>query len=348
MPSNQAAYFTSKGEKPLVVREAPYTSPGPNEVTIKVHAFAVNPVDNAQQETGLFIKDYPYIIGCDISGVIEELGTNVNNFKVGDRVFGMASQSVEVAADGTPVMGGTPKGAGAHQLYSVVRAMYVGKIPDSMSFEEGSVLALGLLTAASGLYLPIYLGLKYPSLDVKQGDEYLLVWGGASSVGSNAIQLALNSGYRVITTCSTKNAAYCENLGAEKAFDYNSETVINDLVEFMKGKQIVGIFDAISRFGTVEKCVEVAHKSGTKKVATVVPGTESGHTPDVDVTGVFMHMKEEEAPKILAEYMPKALEIGRYKAKPDPLVVGTGLGNAQKALDTAKAGVSAKKVVVSL
>ncbi|MCJ1326570.1 hypothetical protein MMC10_003235 [Thelotrema lepadinum] len=348
MSPNQAAYLTGAGE-PLAVREAPSVPHGPNDVTIKTHAFALNPADVIQADTGFGIKHWPHILGCDAAGVVEGVGANVKHVKPGDRVFGMSAKTtkdpetnaMEMVADA---------GAGGYQQYAVITAQHTGRLPENVSFEEGSVLPLGILTASSALYFPQCLGLPFPSKDAKARDEYVFVWGGASSVGTCGVQLARSSGYKVITTCSAKNAGYCKDIGAEEIFDYHQSGVVSEVTKYLKGKKYAGAFDAISKDGTVEKCIEIAQNSmGSKKIMTVIPGLEKEKYPkDVEVGAVFAHLEGSEALKVFEDFLPQALESGSFKAKPDPLVVGTGLEYAQKAIDTARAGVSARKVVVSL
>lgn len=294
-------------------------------------------------------SDVPYqILGCDIAGTIVEVGADVTHVKVGDHVAGMTAGDVEPTADGSFEFV-IPAGAGGFQLFSVATAQYLIKLPEHISFEEGSVLPLGTLTAASALYLPQFLGLTWPSMDVKGREEYLLVWGGASSVGSCGIQLAINSGYRVVTTCSAANAAYCGDLGAEQIFDYKNDAVVEEIVGFLKIKKIAGIFDSISKNDTIEKCVELARKlEGSPKVLVVQPFADKGHPPEVRITAVMEHLKQANALKIFASFLPEALQNGKFKAKPDPLIVGHGLEHAQKGCDTSKAGVSARKAVITL
>jgi NADPH:quinone reductase-like Zn-dependent oxidoreductase len=180
MPPNTAAWLPAHG-KPLEVKAAPYTSPQSNEIVIKVGAVAVNPVDWAIQDLGpnLFpwIK-YPIIVGSDVAGEVAEVGPGVSRFKVGDRVVG----------HGLGVRNNPPEAG--FQLYTVLKVQMVSPIPSSLSYESASVLPLGLSTAACGLFMKDYLALEYPSVPPKPTGKSLLVWGGATSVGSNAIQLA--------------------------------------------------------------------------------------------------------------------------------------------------------------
>lgn len=351
MPSNKAAYLTATGARPLVIKEAPYTSPPPNYITVKNHALAINPADPHVQDLGLpFIKEYPYILGCDVAGTVEEIGAEVSHFGVGDRVIAVsAAVGSSVDESGRPSIH-IIKGGGGFQLYSVVEAEKVAKLPENVSFEEGSVLPLGTLMAASVFYQPHVLGLEWPLFDAKDQGTYVVVWGGSSSVGSCAIQFAINSGYRVVTTCSEHNIKHCESLGAEKAFDHKSATVLDQIVEYLSGKKLAGILDAISRGGTLDPCIKIAQRSeGVKKIASLAFGSNPEQPEGVEIIVSMSYMRgKDELKRIFVDFLPKALESGRFKAKPEPLIVGKGLEKAQEAMDTYKAGISARKVVFTL
>lgn len=342
MPINKAAWLVSKGERPLVVKEAPYTSPGPNQVTIKNGAVAINPADPLLQETGMYIQQYPYLLGFDVAGTIEEVGENVHHLKKGDRVCGSATGMM------TPAMA-------AFQLYSVVQADVVTHIPEWMPFEQACVLPLATSTASACLYLPEQLALAYPSLHYSDRGKYVFIWGGSSSVGSCGIQLAVNSGYHVITTCSSNNIEYCKSLGAEQAFDYKNPEVVDEITSFLSDKTLAGIMDSISKADTLKSCIEIARRmNGSKKISIVKPGAEKGQPDDVQMGSVVARISGKEVARaIYGEFLPKALEAGKMKAgkmkpKPDPVVIGKGLEHVQEGMDKVRAGVSATKIVVSL
>jgi NADPH:quinone reductase-like Zn-dependent oxidoreductase len=91
------------------------------------------------------------------------------------------------------------------------------------------VLPLAISTASCGLFQRDYLGLHHPSANPTPTEQTVLVWGGSTSAGSNAIQLAVAAGYEVITTASPRNYDFVKSLGASAVFDYNSATVIPDV-----------------------------------------------------------------------------------------------------------------------
>ena len=336
MPSNRAAWQNAVGEK-LSVQPAPYTSPVENEIVIKNHAWAINPADWILQETAHFdwLK-YPVILGNDIAGEVAEVGSGVTRFKKGDRVLGMP-----IGSDINKLS------EGGFQEYSIVQAVLAAPIPDSMPYAEATVFPLCLFTAAYGLFQQDHLALQHPIVPPKHTGKAIVVWSGASAVGSNGIQLAVAAGYEVITTASPKNFEYVKKLGASEVFDYNSNTIVDDLVLTLKYKQFAGLFHAA---GPSEPCFEVVDKiSGNKFVSTVLPVPENKPS-GVDTKWVFATtIKESEiGPAVFADFLPKALVEGRYLVAPEPWVVGRGLEAVQDGLEKQKRGVSARKVVVTL
>jgi NADPH:quinone reductase-like Zn-dependent oxidoreductase len=88
MSLNKAAWLLKAGT-PLEVGEAPMPTAGPNELVIRNAAVAINPLDCHMQSAGVFIKEWPAIFGCDVAGVVHEVGPAVSGrFNVGDRVIG--------------------------------------------------------------------------------------------------------------------------------------------------------------------------------------------------------------------------------------------------------------------
>jgi NADPH:quinone reductase-like Zn-dependent oxidoreductase len=339
-PTNNAAWIPAAKAHPMEVGPAEYPTVGAGELIIKAAAIAINPMDWFIQIMGnqlfSFLK-YPYCGGDDVAGTVAEVGSGVDNFKVGDRVVGIA-----------PGFGARE---GAFQEYVVVKAAVTSPIPASVTFEQASVLPLGICSAAAGLYQETYLNLDPPSLDPKPKDETLLIWAGASSVGTNAIQLAVASGYEVFTTSSPKNFEYCKSLGASKVFDYRSPTIAADLIAAFQGKKCRGAF-AIQR-GAEVPCFEIIAKvEGTKFISCAMP-----IVPDKVPQGLsakFINASAVAAPNEVGEmiwtkFLPAALEQGKYKCLPEPLVVGQGLEKLQEAMDKGKVGAkSAQKLVVTL
>ena len=180
------------------------------------------------------------------------------------------------------------------QLYSSIPAALVAPIPDNMSFEDASVIPLSLSTAAAGLYEKFLLALPHPSTSPKPSSSSILIWGGSSSVGSSAIQLAVASGLRVVSTASKRNFEYVKSLGAETVIDHSSPTVVDDLVTALKGSIFVGAYDSIGLPESVRPVAEVVSKLGGGMIADVldppsdlpagVEGKQSTSYPSRDLT----------------------------------------------------------------
>ena len=123
------------------------------------------------------------------------------------------------------------------EIYSVSPAATVSKIPDNISFRQAASLPLGFDTACAGLFLKSHLALDYPKIgSANQANirKVILVLGGASSVGGNAIQLASLAGYSVVATASTHNHEALRGLGAKAVVDYKSKSSTEDVVNAVK------------------------------------------------------------------------------------------------------------------
>jgi NADPH:quinone reductase-like Zn-dependent oxidoreductase len=245
---NKAAWLLKAGT-PFEIKVAPLNKPGPGEILVKNHAVAMNPADFKMQDEGLFIKDFPTIIGCDLAGEVVEIGPNVTEVKVGQRVLGQPAQ----------LLTGKPKDA-PFQHYTIVKAQAATQLPDDMTFEAGSSLPLSIGTAAHGLYGKEYLGLGLPSHEPTSTGKTILVWGGSSSVGVATIQLAAASGVEVIATASPHNHELVKNVGAAQVFDYNSPSIEEDLISAFKGKECAGALDGESTNKSADQYLTIRYQ----------------------------------------------------------------------------------------
>ena len=339
MASNTAAWITAAKSKPFEVKDAPLWTPAENEILVKNHAVAINPIDGSLQSTARFPLSYPTIFGHDVAGETVAVGPGVTRFKQGARVVG---QAVGMATKRNQ--------DNAFQAYTILQTNVTSEIPDSISFERGVVIPLGCSTAACGLFQDTHLGLQFPTEPPqKPTGKTLLIWGGASSVGSNAIQLAVAAGYEVVTTASPKNFEYVKKLGASEVFDYKDPDVNDRLVSYFRGKTIAGALDCIGADAWTN-CYDIVDKStGSKIISTTKPGFPA--PPEgVTVKHIFgTTLKDNEVGKAVYEdFLPKALKAGTFVPAPEPLIAGKGLGSVQGAVDLQQKGVSAAKVVVTL
>ena len=368
MPTNTAAWIAAKQTK-IEVKSAPYTLPREGEIVVKNYAVAINPLDWIIQAAGNIVFSwikYPCILGSDLAGEVIEVGKGVTRFSVGDRVLAHAV--------GTDKKRNSPA-EGSFQEYTIVLAHLAAPIPDTLSYEKATVLPLALSTAACGLFQKDHLALQYTSATPKPTGKTLLIWGGSTSVGCNAIQLAVAAGYEVITTASPRNFDYVKRLGASQVFDYNSKTVAKDVINAFEGKMTAGAI-AIGK-GSAEYCVDILHAcNGNKFVSMASPAisfenfTRSRQLPRLVLqllsSNVSLQVKsrirgirtkyifgnslmDNEVSKVIYEdFLPAALAEDRYTTAPEPHVIGSSLEYIQSAMDAQRKGVSAKKLVVSL
>ena len=259
--SNKAAWLTAAKVRPLEVDDAPMPTPEPHEVVIRNHATAINPVDVAMQNMGIIVEKYPWILGCDAAGEVTAVGSAVTDFKPGDRVLAMC--------DGCVTMKTTNN---SFQLYVATNAKGVAKLPSNVSYAQGSVLPIGISTAATALFQKDAHALPHPQLNAKQTGKVLLVWGGGSSVGSCAIQLLRGAGFEVATTASGRNHDYCTSLGAKYVFDHTKASVVDDVISALQGRDFAGVFNAIIGEEVMAKCAQIASRlDGNHFVSTVYP-----------------------------------------------------------------------------
>jgi len=334
---NQAAWIKGAKAHPFVVDDAPLWPVNAHEVRIKVSSAAVNPVDWKIQSLGIFLQEYPAIVGTDVAGTIEAVGEGVVGLEKGDRVLAYAASLG---------LNGKPEYAG-FQHYVLAIDSLVTKLPANVSFDEGSVLPLSLATAAHGLFDPAFLGLDRPSASPNPANKHktVLVWGGASSVGASAVQLIVRAGYTVVATASTHNHEFVRSIGATTVIDYQDADVVAKLRAAVHGEWS-GAYDAISAQGSVQKAAEVI---GSGKIVTTLPPPNdlpAGIEANRVFAGLLATSHKQLGYWLFREYLPSALADGNIKPVPPPLIVHGGLSHVQEGVDLQKKGVSGKKVVV--
>ncbi|MFC8716303.1 zinc-binding alcohol dehydrogenase family protein [Kitasatospora sp. NPDC057198] len=349
MTHPNTALWLPKPGAPFEVGPAPYTPPAAGEVVVRVRAVAVNPIDGLPgflYRPALPWLAFPAVVGSDVAGEVVETGPGVTRLRPGDRVLGHAF--------GVDRSRNRPAES-AFQHYAVLLEHMVAPVPDALPLPRAAVLPLALSTAATGLFQQDHLGLALPGPDPADRGETVLVWGGSTSVGSNAVQLARNAGYRVLATSSPHNFDHLRSLGAAHAVDRNSPTAVAELLELIGDQPLAGTL-AIGA-GSLRRTVPVAARAaGSGRIAsarpallTRVPGWLARRR-GVRVSSIWGGtLKDNEVgPAVYADFLPAALASGAYRTAPDAVVVGHGLAAVPDALRELRKGVSAKKLVVTL
>jgi NADPH2:quinone reductase len=234
------AAILDQAEAPLRLNTLPRPRPAAGQVLVRIKASAVNPLDLkiAKGEAAHARQPLPAILGIDMAGIVEELGTGVTEFTVGDEVYGMTG------------------GVGGHQgslaEYVAADAALLARKPVDLSMREASALPLVFITAWEGLVDRARI----------QAGQTLLVQGGAGGVGHVAIQIGRALGARVFATGSVKDKAYIESLGAgfidyagASASDYVATHTggrgFDVVYDTVGGAVLDSSFAAVARFGHV-------------------------------------------------------------------------------------------------
>ncbi|KAJ4037484.1 hypothetical protein NW756_012720 [Fusarium oxysporum] len=198
------------------LREVEVPKPGPSDVLIKVRAVGLNPKD--WKFTKSRTSSEALNAGDDVAGIVEAVGSEVFEYKPGDRVAAFHRM-------------GHP--AGTYAEYTVAPASTTFRLPPNISFEAGAGIPLSFITAALALYQ--YLQVPLPTTQGSK-DIPILIYGGASAVGSYALQLARLSNLNPIITVAGSGIAHVEALNAAThIIDYRKGDVAKQILEAAKG-----------------------------------------------------------------------------------------------------------------
>jgi NADPH:quinone reductase-like Zn-dependent oxidoreductase len=181
--------------------EVPRPDPQPGQVLVRVHAAGVNPIDWKIREGYLKqVFDYPLplIVGTDVAGVVEAVGTGVTTLQVGQDVYGVVDMTL----------------SGAYAEYALGYAEAIAPKPQSLDYIHAASVPIAAMTAWQALF---------DAADLQPG-QTVLIHGAAGGVGGYAIQFAKWKGAQVIATASAANIDYVKNLGADRAIDYAAQS----------------------------------------------------------------------------------------------------------------------------
>lgn len=363
--------------RPLRFVEVTTLDPGPLEVRVRVRAVALNPFDRIVQTLGSLITPWlqlPAVLGSDVAGEVVAVGEGCRRIKVGDRVSGLAL-GVDRA--------GNRAQEGAFQEQVILREACCCRLPANVDFVDGAVLPLALATAATGLFLKNQLGLDMRALaatghpaDTPRAS--VVIWGGSTSVGTAAIQLAHAAGYRVLSTASPHNHAQLLRLGAAAVEDYRDKRAVDRLLEAADGTVIAGVLAIGAGSGRAALRIAAGRKPRPKVAMASAPlpldGAPIGpqtlwrlaHLPrlaggfamlalrarltSIPTSAIWGTALVEDplGARIFGEFAETALADGRLRAAPPPLIAGSRLEDIPDAMETLRRGVSARKVVVTL
>jgi len=223
----------------LTYSEVERPEPKSDEVLVHNRAAAVNPVDwKIRDGMGEMLGlQLPIVLGCEIAGTIEKVGSGVRDFKEDDAVYGYVSLQRN----------------GGYAEYTIAKTDEIAPKPENLDFENAAAVAVGALTSWQAIFDTANL----------QSGQRILITGASGGVGSMAVQLAKAKGAFVIATASAKNEDFVRSLGADEFVDYTRE-------KFEEvAKEVDVVYDTVGG-DTLERSF-LAVKRGGFLVTTVAP-----------------------------------------------------------------------------
>jgi NADPH:quinone reductase-like Zn-dependent oxidoreductase len=187
------------GPEVLKYEDVPRPEPKGDQLLVRVIAAGVNPVDGMIR-SGIFASEkraFPIILGGDVAGIVEKVGSKITKFKAGDPVFAYVSLD----------------NSGGYAQYALVTEREAAPKPKSLAYIEAAAVPIVALTAWQALV---------DTAKLSTG-QTVLIHGGSGGVGTFAIQIAKARGTKVIATASTANQDLLKELGADIAVDYTRQ-----------------------------------------------------------------------------------------------------------------------------
>lgn len=283
--------------------------PKADEVLVKIHVAAVNPVDwkirNGLGE--MFGLKLPIILGCEIAGTIEETGADVKKFKTGDEVFGYISLTRN----------------GGYAEYVIAKESEIVKKPQDIDFENAAAISVGALTAWQAIFDTANL----------QSGQKILIHGASGGVGSMAVQLTKAKGAYIVATASGKNEEFVKNLGADEFVDYTKQK-FEDVA-----KDVDVVFDNIGG-ETQKRSFQTLKKGGFLVSIVAPPEQESAEKFGIKAEMISVQPNAEQ----LAE-ITKLVEEGKVKTHIETVLP---LSEVKKAHELSESGHTRGKIVLQL
>ena len=237
------------GPEQLVFENAPEPEARAGDVLVRVFATGITPTELRWDETYEHADGtprIPSIPGHEVSGVVERVAPDVDDFRPGDAVYGLADFPRD----------------GAAAEFVAVRAANLARKPQSIGHTEAASLPLSALTAWQALFVHGQL----------VGRQSVLIHAGAGGVGSLAVQLARWRGLRVYATASARDMAFVQSLGADEVIDYHAEHFEQ------KARNVDMVFDTVGG-ETQERSLRVLRQGGVlvSVVSRISPGAAERH-----------------------------------------------------------------------
>ncbi|MFF5964871.1 NADP-dependent oxidoreductase [Streptomyces collinus] len=254
--------------------------PKPNEVLVRVRAAGVNPTDWKHRATGGFLGEPPFVLGWDVSGVVEAVGIGVVAFAPGDEVFGMLPY---------------PYGHGSHAEYVIAPVRALAGKPAGVDHTQAGALPLVSLTAWQALT---------EHADLRPGQR-VLIHAAAGGVGHVAVQIAKARGAYVIGTASAGKHEFLRGIGVDETIDYRE----TDFTEAVKDADVV--LDTIGGDNAL-RSLSVLRPGGV--LVSILPGGSDDLYEEAQRLGVRALRMLVDADRSGMESIADLVEAGKLRA----------------------------------
>ena len=294
------------GPEVLEVGDVDPPEPADDEVLVRVIAAGTNPVDTKLRQNASWAGlTPPFVLGYDVSGIVERVGRQVKELAPGDEVYY------------TPEIFGNTRGGYAE--YNVAAARIVAHKPRTLSHEEAAAVPLAGGTAWEAIVR---------RLQVRPG-ETVLIHGGAGGVGSFAVQIAKAAGARVLATAGSRNQETLRALGADVAIDYSTQDVAAVALEQTDGRGVDAVFDTAGG-ELVAKSIPATRQFGRLACILTPAGTLGGlSSRNQTLHGIFL-MREAERLREMA----RLIEQGALRPLVDQVLALEDVRRAHERLDS--------------
>lgn len=328
----KAAYIEKTGPADSIrYGEIPTPKPTGSEVLVRVEAVAVNPIDTYIRSGAVAMPiPLPFVVGCDLAGVVEQVGPSARQFKVGDRVWGSNQ--------------GLMGRQGTFAEYAAVDENWLYPIPPKVESTDIAAIALVGITAHLGLV---------EHAKIKAG-ETLFINGGTGGVGSMVVQMCKAIGANVITTAgSPEKVALCRTLGADVAVNYKTDDVDAAIKQFTPNG--VNVWWETLREPNFERSIPLLAKRGRMilmagRDAKPVFPVGAFYTRDCSLYGFAMFNASIQDQQNASEDINRWLAEGKLKANIDrvlPLSEAATAHQLQEESTVGKTEALAGKIVLT-
>jgi NADPH:quinone reductase-like Zn-dependent oxidoreductase len=250
----------------IALEDVPKPEPSNGEVVVEVKAAGIGPWDALiRSGKSALPQPLPLVLGSDLSGVIDSIGPGVEQFKVGDEVFGVTNERF----------------TGAYAEYALAKAAMIAPKPKSLNHTHAASVPVVAVTAWQMVF-------DFAQLSSGQS---VLIQGGAGNVGGYAVQFARLAGALVIATTSAKDVSYVRSLGGVGVIDYRA-TRFEERV-----KEIDAVIDTVGG-DTLDRSYGVLKRGGIVVSSAAQPSNEKAEHHGVRAVFFLVQVTTERLRKI--------------------------------------------------